>query len=139
MTATPVGHIIRSLKLAIGTQSVECSVLGAAFVRGGRAKQTSQTGCGIVTDYGPAEDSLDVDYNVDKTAGSFHRYLIEHEGEDVVAELVDGHSGVTESATVRITAGNQTGKTIGGWATGTVSLGVSGAITITDPVAAAAE
>lgn len=134
MTSTPVGHIIRSLTLTLGEQTVSCSVLGAAFVRGGRQKQTAQTACGPVADYGLPEDSLDVDFNVDKTADSFFRYLIAHEGQDVTAALVDGHSGVTESATVRILPGTETGKTIGGWATASVSLGVTGAITITDPV-----
>lgn len=132
-TTTPVGHIIRSLDLEVGTTSYKCAVLGAAFVRGGRAKQTSQTACGTVTDYGNPEDSLDVDYNVDKTKDSFHRFLIEHEGETVVAKLTDGHSKVIEQASVRITPGTETGKTIGGWATASVSLGVVGAITITDP------
>ena len=134
MTAgTPVGHIIRTLDLEIGTKSYKCAVSGAAFVRGGRAKQTSQTACGPITDYGIAEDSLDVEYNVDKTKDSFHRFLIENEGQTATAKLTDGASGVIETATIRVTPGTQTGKTIGGWATATVSLGVIGAIAITDP------
>jgi hypothetical protein len=139
-TGSPVGYVTRSLSLTFdidGTpQEVSCAVLGAKFTRGGRQKMTSSTGCGPVTDYGLPEDSLDVAYNVDKAAGSFHRMLIEHEGEDVTATLTDPRSGVAESATVRLSPGAEDSNRIGEFATASVSLGVTGDITITDPVAA---
>lgn len=131
-TGTPVGHVIRSLQLTLDTQEVSCAVLSAEFVRGGRGKQTSQTACGPVTDYGPAEDTLVVEANVDKSAGSFYRYLLDNEGSEVVATLVDGHSGVTEAATVRIVPGTAKGG-IGDFHTFSVELGVTGPVEITDP------
>lgn len=131
-TGTPVGHVIKSLTLTIDTTDYSCPVTAAEFVRGGRTKQTSATACGIVTDYGPAEDVLHVEFNVDKTAASLYRLLIDNEGDEVTATLLDDHSGVTESATVRLTPGTPAGK-IGEFHTATVDLGVIGAITITDP------
>jgi hypothetical protein len=137
MSGTPVGYVTRSVTLTFDVDGVptdvSCAVLGAKFTRGGRQKQTSNTACGIVTDYGPAEDALDVAYNVDKAAGSFHRLLIAHEGELVAATLVDDRSGVQESATVRLVPGVEDANPIGQFATANVSCGVVGAITITDP------
>ena len=139
MTVTPVGHIIRTLELTVtdpaapGTPiTVSCAINSAHFIRGGRAKQTYGTACGPAVDYGLAEDTLDVTYAGDMTAGSFERFLIDHEGETVTAALTDGYSGVIQSASVRITPGTPAGA-IGEFASGQVSLGVIGPITITPP------
>lgn len=134
-----VGRLIKSLELTfdpegVTPQVVDCAVNSAHFVPGGRARQTRGTGCGQAVDYGLPEDTLEVGYNVDPAAGSFHRYLSEHEGEEVGVKLVHQPSGVAESASVRLTPGTPTGA-IGEWHTGTVSLGVIGVVTWEDPVA----
>jgi hypothetical protein len=140
MPGTPVGHVIKTLELSFedpalpGTPVVvSCAINSAHFLPGGRAKQTRGTACGPAVDYGLPEDSLDVGYNVDLTEGSFHRFLIEHEGEEWTAALVDGHSGVTQTGLIRVLPGTPSGA-MGEFAAGTVSLAVIGPITIEDPV-----
>lgn len=60
-----------------------------------------------------------------ETANSLARYLFEHEGVSVDVEFEPIAGGPSFTATLIITPG-QIGGTVNQWATGTVSLGVSG-------------
>lgn len=138
---TAVGYVVKRMTVTTkkGTDAAvarECAITGIREVPS-QSTQTSQTACadGSITDTGPATWTVEVGYNTDLRPDSFHRLLLDHDGETVTLTYEPdpiGDPGRKREATVTLAAPSSD-YTVGSFATATVSLPVRGSIATIDP------
>jgi len=120
-----IGHVVKTLKLKVGSTYYECAVTAVKLTPSVNAVE-SMTLCSSdprVVDLAPTTWTLDVDYNVDHGASSFFTFLFANAGTSANYEYETSDGLAKFAGTVRVIPGNADA-TPGSFETGTVSLPV---------------